>query len=384
MTRTPWRRSLVAAAAFATLLVLTTVPAGFAGATTPAPRGVHAAQTAGVVVVSWSRPLGGPAVSAYVVTAHPSNVTCTSKSTSCVMKHLSPSASYDFTVVARSAKGTSASSPSSDHVRIPSAKDNYLAAVDKLNTALSKDQDEIDSSATSKQLTAALTDLGSAYDAFNLTLAFDEWPASARSDIAALIGDVKALSLGWTNAYEATAANASTLFATLQGEENKQIEKDAVVRTDLGLTQVITGPVTTPPSPATLGSPAVVHDFTGDALSVTASQVVDPATAAAGSGLPDAGYRFVAVELNLSDTSGGEVEGNVNFSTTVIGSDNQTYTADFGSVSTCSNPVYGIFILPGGDSSSGCVVFELPAAVSVQSVEFSLAPGYLDTAEWND
>ena len=44
----------------------------------------------------------------------------------------------------------------------------------------------------------------------------------------------------------------------------------------------------------------------------------------------------------------------------------------------------GFFDLASGDSTSGCVVFELPTAVSVQSISFSLAQGYLDTAEWSN
>jgi hypothetical protein len=311
-------------------------------------------------------------------------VTCTSTSTTCVEKHLAPSASYTFTVVARGAGGTSSSSAPSNRVTIASAKSNYLAAVGTLNVALARDQDAINNATTAKKLTAALALLSSAYATFDTTLTFDEWPAAAKSDVTGLIGDVKALSSGWTNAYEANTANAATLFATLQGEENKQIEKDALVRTDLGLPQVITPVVTTAPSPVALGATTVVHDYLGNELSITASQIVDPATAAAGSGLADAGYRFVAVEFSLSDSSGGEIEGDVNFSTTVLGSDNQTYTADFGSVAECSNPVFGLFTLLGGDNSTGCVVFELPVAVTVQTVVFSLAPGYLDSAEWSN
>jgi hypothetical protein len=121
----------------------------------------------------------------------------------------------------------------------------------------------------------------------------------------------------------------------------------------------------------------VVHDFYGDTLSATVSQIVDPATAGANSGLPDAGYRFVAVEVNLSNTdpSNGEVVSNAN-------SDGQTYSADFGTVSQCTNFTFGEFQLPTGDTATGCVVFQLPTAVTVASVQFSLDAGYLDTVVW--
>lgn len=373
------------AALFATALFATALPATLVGAASiSAPRGVHATEDAGVVVVRWARPTstGGRSLT-YVVTANPSNVTCATKSTSCVEKHLGVNTSYTFTVVARGLGGASARSAPSNRVRVASAKVNYLAAVTTLNAALAKDQTAINASTTPKRLTAALALLSSAYGAFDATLTYDEWPAAARADIAGLVGDVKVLAQGWVNAYEANTTNVATLFSTLQGEENKQIEQDALVRTDLGLAEVISAPSSTTPSPAPLATVQVVHDFQGNELSVAASQVVDPATAASGSGLADAGYRFVAVELTLSDASGGEIEGDVNFSTTVVGSDNQTYSADFGNVAECSNPVFGLFTLLGGDNSSGCVVFELPTGVTVQTVSFSLAPGYLDAAEWN-
>ena len=68
--------------------------------------------------------------------------------------------------------------------------------------------------------------------------------------------------------------------------------------------------------------------------------------------------------------------------TAVVGSDGQTYSADFGTVSQCTNFTFGEFQLPTGDTATGCVVFQLPTAVTVASVQFSLDAGYLDTVVW--
>jgi hypothetical protein len=94
----------------------------------------------------------------------------------------------------------------------------------------------------------------------------------------------------------------------------------------------------------------------------------------------------VAVQVSLVNNSTEEVSDDASFATTVTGSDGQNYTADFGTVSQCTNfeNGSGFFDLASGDSTSGCVIFELPTAVTVQSISFSLAQGYLDTAEWSN
>jgi hypothetical protein len=165
---------------------------------------------------------------------------------------------------------------------------------------------------------------------------------------------------------------------------NKEILTEASIFTDFGLTSPIIASNATTPTPVTLNTSQVITDFIGDQFSVTATQLVDPATAAAGSGLPDAGYRFVAVELNLANLGANDtIEGDANFSTSVIGSDGQTYGADYGTVSGCTNFTDGYFQVPPSDSATGCVVFELPTSVTVQTIEFSLAPSYLDSAAWS-
>jgi hypothetical protein len=374
------------------IAALVLAPASLAGAAYPpsAPFGVHAHDDAGAALVSWSRPTfnGDAAIKSYVVTSHPLNRVCISKTSTCVVTHLTSNVSYTFSVIARGAGGASVSSPPSNRVMIPGAGDNYLAAVAALNDAVATDQvainNLINANAPIAQLDKVLLKLTATYAAFRTTLAGDEWPAKARSDIASLIADVNTVSVDTTDAYEASAPTAGAVVDALEGADNKELEADAQVRTDLGLSQVIISPITTTPTPTAVGSPVVVHDFGGDELSVTATQIIDPATAAPGSGLANAGYQFVAVVLSLSDVTGGSITGDANFSTNVIGSDGITYTADFGSVAECTNFSYGIFQLAGTDTETGCVVFQIPTSVYVATVNFSLAPGYLDSGVWNN
>ena len=67
-----------------------------------------------------------------------------------------------------------------------------------------------------------------------------------------------------------------------------------------------------------------------------------------------------------------------------MGTDGSTYHAVFSTVSACTNFTYGTIDLAANHAASGCVVFALPTAVTVASIGFSLAPGYLDTAQWTN
>jgi len=379
---------LVTAAVTVSFAVL--VPSSLAGAVSaPAsPQGVHARSIAGFAYVTWSRPSSGAPIKSYVVTSHPLGRTCVSKTTTCAVTHLKAGASYAFTVVARTATGTSSSSPLSNKVRIPTAGKNYLSAVGSLNDAVATDFVAIDNAIEANpnvSLTKYLKQLSGAYSVFTYTLKADEWPSDARSAIASIITDENEVSTDSVDLYQGSAATAPAIAVAVQTADNAEIEADAQVRADLGLSQVITAPITTTPTPTAIGSPATVHDFTNDELSVTVSQIYDPATAANGSGLPDAGTRFVAVEMSLADVTGGSIAGDANYSTTVVGTDGKTYTADIGGVAECTNFTVGTFQIEGTDTTtSGCVVFELPTTVSVQTVDFSLAPGYLDSGVWNN
>jgi hypothetical protein len=172
----------------------------------------------------------------------------------------------------------------------------------------------------------------------------------------------------------------------LTNQTNIEVLNEAKVRSALALPQVIIPPIAQTPTAVALGTSETVHDFDGDALGVTVSQVVDPATPLSDSDLPSSGDRFVAVELTISNTSSQEIQDDANSATTVTGSDGDTYTANFAAVTECTNfeEEIGYVDLKPGDNTTGCVVFQLPTSVNVQSVSFSLEPGYLDTAEWSN
>jgi hypothetical protein len=117
-----------------------------------------------------------------------------------------------------------------------------------------------------------------------------------------------------------------------------------------------------------------VHDFSGNALVVTVNGVT-PATAGAAGYAPTAGNRLVALSLTLTDTGPGTITSDANVDATLTGTDGQTYTAAYDTVSQCTNFDGGSFTLLDGGTQTGCVVFQLPLDVSDQSVQFSLGDG---------
>jgi hypothetical protein len=110
------------------------------------------------------------------------------------------------------------------------------------------------------------------------------------------------------------------------------------------------------------------------------TQVIDPATATAYE-TPDAGTRFVAVEMTVDNIGSETIDDDANLDVSVVGTDSQGYTADFDSVSECTNFDSGEFTLTPGQSEIGCVVFQLPTDVNVETIGFNdSAPGGI--ASW--
>jgi hypothetical protein len=317
-----------------------------------------------------------------VVKSKPSAKSCVTKKTTCVVKGLRPGSSYTFSVIARNGRGASVPS-SSNRIRVATASTYFGDQLAVLNDTSSLAEAAITNAQTSSQEQAGIDELTGSFDLFIDSLKLEEWPSGTATDMDSFISDTSQLATDTVASLEATSANVAEDLEVLQGATTKDLLGEGNVLTDLGFRSPINPPITMTPTAAALNTAQTIHDLYGDALSVTATQLVDPATAASGSGLPDSRYRFVAVELTLSNEgTTATIEGNANYSTSIIGSDGQTYSADYGAVSGCTNFESGDFPLPPGDSAMGCVVFELPTSVSVQSIEFTLAPNYLDTAEW--
>jgi hypothetical protein len=155
-------------------------------------------------------------------------------------------------------------------------------------------------------------------------------------------------------------------------------------------TTTTTRPVTTTSHPTTttttpgVGGTLSFEDANGVPYTVSLQQVIDPAPGADQDNQPDPGDRFVAAEFVITDTSSSATTSDdANNDATVVGSDDQTYDADFDDVAGCTNFNDGLYQLSPGQSATGCVVFQLPTSVTVATVEWSASGVFGGTfGEW--
>ncbi len=136
-------------------------------------------------------------------------------------------------------------------------------------------------------------------------------------------------------------------------------------------------------APTTAGVGSTIDVGGSKGLAVTLNSVIDPASGADQYTTPNAGYRFVAADIKIVNNGTAAFSDDANSDVTIIGSDNQTYTADFDSVSECTNFNSGQYTLAPGESATGCVVFQLPNTVTTAKVEFQTQSGLsTSTGEW--
>ncbi|HUZ70393.1 MAG TPA: DUF4352 domain-containing protein [Candidatus Saccharimonadales bacterium] len=132
------------------------------------------------------------------------------------------------------------------------------------------------------------------------------------------------------------------------------------------------------PTPNTLegpvGTPFTDTDSSQNIMTVTLTAVQDPAKSTSVYLQPDNGKRFVAAKFTIVGTSGTFAD-DANNDASVVGSDSQTYTADFDPVRGCTNFNSGEFSVASGQTSVGCVVFQIPNGVKVAQVEWGAAFG---------
>ena len=124
-----------------------------------------------------------------------------------------------------------------------------------------------------------------------------------------------------------------------------------------------------------VGQALIMTGSGGLNLDVTVTQLIDPATSDNQFETPDAGKRFVAVQVTFADKGSSTVQEDANNEMTILGSDSQIYSADFDSIQGCTNFNDGEYELTPGGTVTGCVNFQVPTAVKVGSVKFS--PGIL-------
>jgi hypothetical protein len=173
---------------------------------------------------------------------------------------------------------------------------------------------------------------------------------------AAMLGIVGCGSIAKTSAPASKAAAASASTSATPSPSNN-----------------LSGPV---------GTTYTVNDQSGDKMSVTLTQVIDPAQGADQFTTPDYGNRFVGAVVRITGIS-GNFSDDANNDATLIGSNGQTYSADFSSIAGYTNFNNGEYNVSAGEKSVGAVTFQVPLAVKVAKIEWSANGGFGGApAEW--
>lgn len=125
-----------------------------------------------------------------------------------------------------------------------------------------------------------------------------------------------------------------------------------------------------------------VTDQSGNKISVALTRVIDPAQGSDQFTTPDNGNRFVGAVFKIMGLS-GTFSDDANNDATLIGSNGQTYSADFNSIAGYTNFNSGEYNVSAGEKSVGAVTFQVPIAVKVAKIEWSANGGFGGApAEW--
>jgi hypothetical protein len=119
-----------------------------------------------------------------------------------------------------------------------------------------------------------------------------------------------------------------------------------------------------------------------ESLAVTLSEIINPAT---GKLRPrgDSKDTYVAAMLTIKNTGTTFLKDDVNNTSALVGSNNQTYTPVFTGVTECTNFMAGVFELRDGESATGCVVFIMPPEVTPTKFKYTPSSGFSDDiGEW--
>src|SRR5690606_7439667 len=120
----------------------------------------------------------------------------------------------------------------------------------------------------------------------------------------------------------------------------------------------------------------------GSELDVTVVKVADPAKSADEFMEPAAGKRFVGVQFKLVNTGKAAYSDSPSNGAQVADSEGQQFDATFGDITAGPSMASSLKLKPGA-KGLGWIVFEVPEAAKIDTVQFTMNSGFADkTGEW--
>ncbi|PWI09054.1 hypothetical protein DIZ27_18950 [Streptomyces sp. NWU339] len=137
------------------------------------------------------------------------------------------------------------------------------------------------------------------------------------------------------------------------------------------------------PEVAKVGDTLTLEGFEeGSKLDVTVVKVADPAKSADEFMEPASGKRFVGVQFQLVNTGEAAYSDSPSNGAQVADTEGQQFDATFGDITAGPSMASSLKLKPGA-KGLGWIVFEVPEAAKVDTVQFTMDSGFADkTGEW--
>jgi Domain of unknown function (DUF4352) len=211
-------------------------------------------------------------------------------------------------------------------------------------------------------------------DASTLTAAGALPDSDLQADLKSALND---LAEGAITCQAAMASNNSTLTQSAGTQLNMGISEFATFTSKMeGLGYSFSGGSSQGSAADSTTTTTSVVNHVGNTLSsstvsIQLQQVMDPATSDNEFESAPTGDRLVGVKVLITNPGSATLSDDANNDFSVIGSDGQTYTPSFESLSGCTNFDDGEYSLGPNASAVGCVTFDVPTGVAVSQVQFS-------------
>lgn len=120
----------------------------------------------------------------------------------------------------------------------------------------------------------------------------------------------------------------------------------------------------------------------GNTMQVTLTKVVDPSTAANEFSKPDAGKRYVAVQIRIANHGQATYSEDPQILVKAVDALGQHYDVDFGTDTTAGPSMDSGLKLAPGDATLGFLVFQVPTGQKIVTVQYTLSTLGGAVAQW--
>jgi len=131
------------------------------------------------------------------------------------------------------------------------------------------------------------------------------------------------------------------------------------------------------------GASFSLNDGGGISYRVTLVKVIDPAQGADQFSTPDSGKRFVGLVFRIKGLTGSPQGEDANNDAVLVGANGQDYQADLNGIAGYTNFDDGAIHVTPGQTVTGAVAFQVPASVTVSTVQWTALSGFGPMVEWN-